>query len=402
MATANNSGISEKGKRIFTSDGNSSIEKNNIKLKMGFRKFYFKEFPKKIDGIENISKREFGFMTFENVIKRHLSFNGLGKLQAFLLKEIPSDIYSSNSIYNYPTFPMQDKQWLGADLIFDIDLKDLNLPCTTSHSYNVCKRCKNISSTSIEIRSCLSCSDTKFSKITFPCKICVSMLKKEVKKLLDFLTIDFGIERNDIQIFFSGNTGFHLHVNSESFQTLDSQARADLSSYILGKDLIPEFFGVRKQKETFTVKIPYFGINFGWRKRVFDKLSMDVVTKQRLSFLTNKLGGYSGFKTKLSEIGNELGVKIDPMVTMDIHRIFRLPYSINSKSGLIKTKCLNLDTFEPFNDSCLEDDSKIDIMINHPIKFRLKNKSYDFDKTPRNVPYYLACYLVCKGFADFL
>ena len=28
--------------------------------------------------------------------------------------------------------------------------------------------------------------------------------------------------------------------------------------------------------------------------------------------------------------------KIDPNVTMDIHRIFRLPGSINSKSGLTK------------------------------------------------------------------
>ena len=29
----------------------------------------------------------------------------------------------------------------------------------------------------------------------------------------------------------------------------------------------------------------------------------------------------------------KIGAKIDPNVTMDIHRIFRLPGSINSKSG---------------------------------------------------------------------
>lgn len=400
MTIIDNSNLTGKEEKSTVSANNSTVVKNYIKLKTGFRKFYFKEFPKKIKDIENISKREFGFMTFDNLIKRHMSFTSLGKLQAYLIREIPSDVYCSNSIYNFPTFPIQDKQWLGADLIFDIDLKDLNLPCFASHTYQVCKKCKNISS-SVTI-SCLSCNDTKFSKITFPCRICISQLKKEVKKLLDFLTVDFGIDKNNIEIFFSGNTGFHLHVNEVNLRELDSQSRADLSSYILGKDLIPEFFGIRKQKETFIVKIPYFGINFGWRKKVFEKLGIDVVTKQRLSFSINKLGGYYGFRTKLSEIGNELGAKVDPMVTMDVHRIFRMPYSINSKSGLIKTRCDNIDNFEPFNDSCLEDDSMVDIMINYPIKFRLKNKSYDFDKTRRIVPYYLACYLVCKGFADFL
>ncbi|NOJ29335.1 MAG: DNA primase [Nitrososphaeraceae archaeon] len=400
MTNINNIDVNDKENRINIPSDNPKQVKNNIILKNGFRKFYFKEFPKKIIDIENISKREFGFMSFDNVMQRHQSFSSLGRLQAYLIKEIPSDVYCSNSFYNFPTFPMQDKQWLGADLIFDIDLKDLHLPCDKSHSYHICKKCKNISS--IEINSCIMCNDTRFSKITFPCKICISSLKKEVEKLLDFLIVDFGIDKNSIHVFFSGNTGFHLHVNVQSLRELYSQSRADLSSYILGKELMPEFFGIRKQKDTFTVKIPYFGIDYGWRKRTFEKLGIDTVTKQRMSFLTNKLGGYYGFRTKLSEIGNELGARIDPMVTMDIHRIFRMPYSINSKSGLIKTRCDNLDTFEPFNDSCLEDDSMIDIMINYPIKFRLKNKSYNFDKTRKNVPFYLACYLVCKGFADFL
>lgn len=400
MIDINNNNIPEKENRINTYNGNTRQTKNNIILKNGFRKFYFKEFPKKFIDIENISKREFGFMSFDGIVQRHQSFSDVGRLQAHLIKEIPSDVYCSNSFYNFPTFPMQEKQWLGADLIFDIDLKDLNLPCDKSHSYHICKACKNI--TSIENNLCVFCKETKFSKITFPCKICISSLKKEVDKLLYFLTIDFGIDKNQIQVFFSGNTGFHLHVSADSLRELDSHARADLSSYILGKDLIPEFFGVRKQKNTFTVKIPYFGIDYGWRKRIFEKLGIDTVTKQRLTFLINKLGGYYGFKTRLAEIGYEMGAKIDPMVTMDVHRIFRMPYSINSKSGLIKTRCNDLNTFEPFNETCLQDESPIDIMIKHPIKFRLKNRSYNFDKTRNNVPFYLACYLVCKGFADFL
>ena len=59
---------------------------------------------------------------------RHFSFRNIGELLAILIREAPSDIYCSNGFYRFPTYPMQEKQWGGADLIFDIDAKDLQLP----------------------------------------------------------------------------------------------------------------------------------------------------------------------------------------------------------------------------------------------------------------------------------
>ena len=67
---------------------------------------------------------------------RHLSFKNMKELIATIMKEVPSDIYCSNAYYRFPTYPMQEKKWLGADLIFDIDGKDLNMPCVPSHTYS--------------------------------------------------------------------------------------------------------------------------------------------------------------------------------------------------------------------------------------------------------------------------
>ena len=60
--------------------------------------------------------------------------------------------------------------------------------------------------------------------------------------------------------------------------------------------------------------------------------------------------------TKVSSLGNlakTLGVKIYPQVTIDVHRIFRMPGTISSKSGLVKLRCDDLERFDPQYDSCI-------------------------------------------------
>ena len=52
------------------------------------------------------------------------------------------------------------------------------------------------------------------------------------------------------------------------------------------------------------------------------------------------------FQKTLDDVSENIGVKIDPNVTMDIHRIFRLPGSINSKSGLTKIHVTDLTKFD--------------------------------------------------------
>ena len=83
---------------------------------------------------------------------------------------------------------------------------------------------------------------------------------------------------------------------------------------------------------------------------------------------------------------------------MDIHRIFRLPGSINSKSGLTKLYCENLEKFDPYKMACLITDEPIEITANTPIKFELKNKEFGpYENEKIELPSFVAVYMICKG-----
>ena len=93
-------------------------------------------------------------------------------------------------------------------------------------------------------------------------------------------------------------------------------------------------------------------------------------------------------------------MKIDPNVTMDIHRIFRLPGSINSKSGLTKSLCTDVIKFEPYTDACFLNDDSVEVLANCPVEFKLKNKKFGPYKNQKiSIPTYAAAYLICKKLA---
>ncbi|MGI0044607.1 MAG: DNA primase small subunit domain-containing protein, partial [Nitrososphaeraceae archaeon] len=111
-------------------------------MKAAFREFYFNN-GNRIEEPVGIQNREFGLMGFDGVMKRHLKFSSLGRLVASLVLETPSDVFVSNAQYDFPVLPISEKGWRGADLIFDIDLKDLDLKCRLSHSYMTCFSCRS-------------------------------------------------------------------------------------------------------------------------------------------------------------------------------------------------------------------------------------------------------------------
>jgi DNA primase small subunit len=88
-------------------------------------------------------------------------------------------------------------------------------------------------------------------------------------------------------------------------------------------------------------------------------------------------------------------------VTVDIHRIFRLEGSLNSKSGLSKLTCKDIEKFNPYTESCLIDDNPVEISASCPIQFKLKNKKFGPYVSERiSVPKYAAVYMICKGIAN--
>ena len=95
---------------------------------------------------------------------------------------------------------MADKNWLGADLIFDLDGD--HLPGVTDKD--------------------------------FPGMI--DVIQEQAWSLWnDFLEPDFGFKEEYLQVTFSGHRGFHLHYRDPKFFHLDSEARRELVSHIRGE-----------------------------------------------------------------------------------------------------------------------------------------------------------------------
>jgi DNA primase small subunit len=412
-----------------------------------FREYYFK-FSKNIESPREIRRREFAFRYWgvngePGGMVRHLAFENEGEILATALKEVPCDLYCSNGYYRFPAYPMQQKEWLGADLIFDIDTKDLHLSCQLDHSYLICERCGNAAKHIHGLDKCPSCNSPNLGVESLPCRICLDGAKKEVQKLFVVLTEDFGIEDKDIQVYFSGNDGFHLHVADANFQFLDAQARADMTGYILGKGILPETIGVyrkfgfgsdkkktndslglglatvndpssdishtripdrknndeKKNQNNFRIRFPRSGLKYGWRKRLAQDLGIMDLSESKLKNIVQKRGGYHGFRMGLDKTGKGLGVNIDPQVTMDVHRVFRMPGTINSKSGLTKMKCVDLTSFNPLNEACLLSDGELKVRMKAPVRIKLKGQAFKINETLTSLPAYAAIYLVCKRLA---
>jgi DNA primase small subunit len=350
-----------------------------------------------------MEEHEFGYMLFGSGMIRHLSFRNIGELLVRLIRDVPSDVYCSNAYYRFPMYTMQQKQWMGADLIFDIDAKDLHLPCELLHSYSICTNCRKVQESKTEICKC--CKTGKLNRVSIPCNKCNYALKKEVKHLVDLLICDLGISEGAIRIYFSGNNGYHIHISDEQFHCLDSQARSDIVCYLIGNGIMTESIGVRKSEPSgdgFLIKFPKSGIMYGWRKRITLKLGIDQSSTNKLRNMVQQKGGYSGFKAELLKMVKDMGVRIDPQVTMDVHRVFRMPGTINSKSGLAKIRCNNneIELFDPLNDACLLSDKEVNVETKVPIKLKLRGQSFNIKKETTKLPVYAAVYLICKGLAN--
>ena len=377
-------------------------------IKRAFREYYFNQ-STAIEEPPKMEQREFGYMHFGQAgMLRHLSFKSMKELDAMLVREAPSDVYCSNAYYRFPTQqPMQEKQWLGADLIFDIDGKDLGLPCVPSHSYSVCINCGYVSTPREQdeersSHSCPTCGYKKADHVSIPCSKCIDGSKKEARRLMDFLLGDIGLEHNAINIYFSGNNGFHVHINDDACTSLDPKARSDLVGYLSGTGLMLESIGVRKTSTdgSLYIKFPKSGLTYGWRRRIAEKLKVDMTSAIKLKNIVNGYGGYNAFKVELERLARDMGVRIDPQVTTDIHRVFRMPGTLNSKSGLSKAKSRDLYFFDPFVDACLLGEDIISVRVKTPVKLKLKGNSFNISNESAEIPAYAAVYLMCKGLAE--
>ncbi|MFI5405498.1 MAG: DNA primase small subunit domain-containing protein [Nitrososphaerales archaeon] len=395
----------KKGKYTSKYQNAEPDDKNKNWLEGIYRRYYFYHYSQLEVG-ELISEHEFGFKLFDGKIHRHLAFKDKKELYAYIIKFSPSDIFYSSSRYQNPKAEIDQKGWIGSDLIFDIDGKDLHLECAQSHNLVLCKDCSFISKGIIS--KCEGCNSTRLQIIDIPCTRCIHSLNVEVKKLIEILHDDFGIDKESIFIYFSGNNGYHIHIVDKNFYGVSAKKRNAFAQYLMGKGYLIENLGIRKNTEgvLFPVhnKVLY---NQGWRKRIFDSMHLPIqnhriddkfIKKYNRMLVANSNNIQDIIGTHIVD----LSAKIDPNVTMDIHRIFRLAGSINSKSGLIKAFCKDLDSFNPFVDACFIGDSNVEIESKLNIKISLKGKQFSIKTGKNTLPEYVAAYVICKGIGDIM
>ena len=368
-------------------------------LEDSFKRYYF-EHSDLIRVPERAPAREFGYQRFAPGMIRHIRIKNDRQLHLMLMQNVPSDVYCSNACYSFPDLPMNEKDWKEADLIFDIDAKDLGLPCRADHTLSVCGRCGCVSRAASD---CPACGSASTAKRSLPCKLCMDASKAEVSKLTRILTDDLAISRNDIDVYFSGNEGFHVYAYNSQFAQLDSRARSDLADYIMFRGAIPERFGMKRSgqpADAGSSAFPDLGEG-GWRGRFYAGF-FGSKSRRKQVIAQLKRDGYRAFQKTLDDLSPKIGVRIDPNVTMDVHRIFRLPGSINSKSGLVKTGCADLAGFDPYADASLLGEDPVEVFADCPARFRLKRKKFGPYEGGQKVtlPTFAAVYLVCKGLAS--
>lgn len=389
---------------------------------------YYKSAP--ISLPDHLPHREWAFLLFDDLpekfMRRHKAFGSSGEAFDYLKAMAPAHVYSSTAYYEYPNArKMKDKNWLGAELIFDLDAD--HLP-GASHNY-------------AEM---------------------LEQVKKEALKLLDFLLEDFGFLESELELVFSGGRGYHFHIRSPKVFGLESSERREIVNYISGQDLDFRYFfkdvamdgdfGTGSQsfkgKKNVPLKCTLVGYETGWGKRIarylvasmreetkkkykkdmFPELRKneaiaenkvkniikiaqnetalaDILEQGRLDFDVRnfkEIAEYFMQESKANFLAR-YGANVDEPVTGDIKRLIRVPGSLHGGSGMQvkKLKLSELESFKPLEEALVFGEKPVKLKVLKPFALELKGKDLKVEEGIQEVPEYAAIYLMCRGVAEY-
>jgi DNA primase small subunit len=162
---------------------------------------------------DRFTRREFGYILWPErpgtpPFIRHKAYDGADRFHWYLQKAGPHSVYYSTAYYRRPgEMKMADKQWLGAELIFDLDADHL-----------------------------VEAEKAKAEGREMPLAEQLALVKTQFKRLLDeFLLGDFGLGESDVWITFSGGRGYHAHVVQDALMQLGNRERREIVDYVTGK-----------------------------------------------------------------------------------------------------------------------------------------------------------------------
>jgi DNA primase small subunit len=363
---------------------------------------------------------------------RHKSFRDYLALRDFIQGTTPSDVYYSTAYYQRPEYEMEKKGWRGADLCFDIDADHLRTPCKQSHDSWKCVQC-GTAGFGNPPESCPACYAKRFETNNWFCKDCLKASKQETLKLLAVLQEDFGFQTSDLDVCFSGHRGFHVHIEDKRVIGLDQSARKEIVDYVMSTGIDLKYYGFPRNSESGNIKTRFDFNEPGWRGRAarnihdfllnlkeedlkgqgFD-VSMENVLLNNKEEIANvlakkaKLKTYKGLNIRGWERIVYLalktrGIEIDTVVTVDIHRLIRLPYTLHRKTGfmVVVIPVDELSDFDPFADAIAFKEGIMKLHVSASQKFEVAGYEYGpYKDEDVELPTASAMFLLCKGLAE--
>ncbi|HDR73550.1 MAG TPA: DNA primase catalytic subunit PriS [Methanoculleus sp.] len=350
-----------------------------------------------------LEQREWGFIFFEPSaevhMRRHMSFSSRQELTDYIRSMVPAHAYYSTAYYAYPAAAtMNDKEWTGADLIFDLD------------------------------------ADHVVQGV--PYDVMLARVKEETQKLVAMLSEELGFSEKSMELAFSGGRGYHIHIRDLETREWGSQERRELVDYVCGIGLDP------------AIMLRAHPTDHGWPARYREALAEEVTAigsmdrGEAMAELTANrgIGGKTAaaFLDQLPELtarvrdhasgivlnspknrvlqaviaGREEQIRqrvraraalTDEPVTTDIKRLIRLPGSLHGGSGFRATpiSVAELDDFDPLVDAVVfgEDPMKIELGAARMTVTLLGNR-YELRRGVNAVPEALAVFLCCRNVAE--
>ncbi len=373
----------------------------------------------------NPEEREYGFLLFkEKFMVRHRAFKDPAQLISAIRDLVPAHVYFSTAYYADPTASMDEKGWKRADLVFDIDADHLDTPCKPKHDTWKCKGCGTVGKGGSP-KLCPTCKNDRLEEQTWLCKECLRQAKEETSKLLEFLYSDLGVDPSGTHVFFSGHRGYHVHVYSRELGLFEEEARREIANYVLGQGLEPELHEIEEHNVggTTIIEGPELG-QPGWRGRMIagihdvlgegERLGLSPTQTRTLMaqdpqvffrrpFWSSVKGiGLSTWKTVSLRAVREKAANIDSVVTTDVHRLIRLPGTLNGHTGFMAMEVPKgrFDEFDPFSES-LVFHGIMKVRVKDSPEFELGDRKFGpFQDEDTELPSYAAMLLLCKRRAE--
>ncbi|MCI0497858.1 MAG: DNA primase small subunit PriS [Thermoplasmata archaeon] len=373
------------------------------------------------------ARREWGFMFFGGgYMMRHIAFATAAEASDFFLRKVPSHAYYSTAYYSEPGAQrMQEKGWLGADLIFDLDAD--HLPNAAGMTYE----------------------DQ------------LAAVKPEMAKLLDdFILGDLGIGEEHVRLAFSGGRGYHLHVSHPGVVGLPSSARREIIDYVTGKginlDTVLHKIAIgsktkgRFTTDTFARRLDPSTAS-GWPGRITrgvleelrhiqelndgdaiayltgadasGKKRFEGIGKKRANEILARLRTIATWQddvsngiidifgdnfpvdhfieTVIEKVKVPLTGEADEPVTTDIKRLIRVPGSLHGKTGML-TVALTVDefrAFDPLTDAIAFGDEEVRVNVVKETSVGLGGVTRRYPQGEASVPEYVAVFMIARRMA---